>query len=44
VERVGHGVSARDDPALVEYLLKNDISIEMCPLSNVRTGAVNEPN
>lgn len=42
VERVGHGVSARDDPALVEYLLKNNISIEMCPLSNVRTGAVND--
>jgi adenosine deaminase len=35
-------VSARDDPALVEYLLKNNISIEMCPLSNIRTGVVND--
>lgn len=42
VERVGHGVSARDDPALIEYLLKNNISLEMCPISNLRTGVVDD--
>ncbi len=42
VERVGHGVSAREDPALVAYLLENKIPIEMCPLSNIRTGVVND--
>jgi len=42
VERVGHGVSARDDPALIAHLLKNNISLEMCPISNLRTGVVDD--
>ena len=42
VERVGHGVSARDDPALIAHLLKNKISLEMCPISNLRTGVVDD--
>jgi len=40
VERIGHGVTARQDPALVEYLLKRNISIEMCPVSNLKTKVV----
>lgn len=40
VERVGHGVAAKDDPRLVEYLLNNNIAVEMCPISNVRTKVV----
>jgi adenosine deaminase len=40
VERIGHGVSARQDPKLVEYLLEKQIGIEMNPVSNVRTGVV----
>jgi len=40
VERIGHGVTAKEDPKLVEYLRKKQIPIEMCPVSNLRTGVV----
>jgi adenosine deaminase len=40
VERIGHGISARDDPKLIAYLKKKQIGIEMSPVSNVRTGVV----
>lgn len=39
-ERIGHGTSAQEDPNLVDYLADHEIPIEMCPLSNVRTGVV----
>jgi len=39
-ERLGHGVHAHDDPELLDHLLKTQIPIDMCPVSNVRTGAV----
>jgi adenosine deaminase len=37
VERIGHGVAASRDPELMNYLLKRDITIEMCPTSNLKT-------
>mgnify|MGYP001029501507 CR=1 FL=1 len=40
VERIGHGVAARNDPGLLEYLRKKGVTIETCPISNVRTGVV----
>ncbi|MGY5854895.1 MAG: adenosine deaminase [Candidatus Thorarchaeota archaeon] len=40
VERIGHGVTARQDPELVEHLKREQIAIEMCPVSNLRTGVV----
>jgi len=40
VDRIGHGTRAFEDPALVEYLADNKIPVEMCPISNVRTGVV----
>ncbi|NIW09425.1 MAG: adenosine deaminase, partial [Gammaproteobacteria bacterium] len=40
VERIGHGVTASRDPELIDCLLKRDITIEMCPTSNLRTGVV----
>jgi len=40
VERVGHGVAAAKDSRLMEYLRKKGITIEVCPISNVKTGAV----
>lgn len=39
-ERIGHGVSSIDDPRLVEHLAAEGIPLEMCPTSNVCTGAV----
>jgi adenosine deaminase len=40
VERIGHGTRAREDPELMDYLQEHRIPIELCPVSNVRTGAV----
>ena len=40
VERIGHGTRAEEDERLLEYLATNRIPVEMCPLSNVRTGVV----
>ncbi len=34
-ERIGHGVRAIEDLALVEYLADNKIALEICPTSNV---------
>jgi adenosine deaminase len=40
VERVGHGVRAREDDRLVDELAARGIALEMCPTSNSLTGAV----
>jgi len=40
VEHIGHGVTAIDEPKLLEYLKKRSITIEACPTSNVRTRVV----
>lgn len=39
-ERIGHGINAVHDPALVSHLVTHGIPLEVCPTSNVRTGAV----
>lgn len=39
-ERIGHGVTCVQDPKLVEFLAERQIPMEVCPTSNVRTGAV----
>ena len=39
VERVGHGVRAAEDPALVAELAEKGIVLEVCPGSNVTLGA-----
>ncbi|GAA1721875.1 adenosine deaminase [Nonomuraea bangladeshensis] len=38
--RIGHGVRSPDDQALLERLRRDGIALEMCPTSNVQTGAV----
>ena len=40
VDRIGHGTSATEDSELVAYLSTNQIPVEMCPISNVRTSAI----
>jgi aminodeoxyfutalosine deaminase len=39
-ERIGHGISAVDDPALLAHLRDRQIPCEVSIVSNVRTGAV----
>jgi adenosine deaminase len=37
--RIGHGLQAIQDPALIEILAKKEIPLELCPTSNWLTGA-----
>jgi aminodeoxyfutalosine deaminase len=39
-ERIGHGVQAAADPALMDYLGEHQIPLEVCPTSNIATRAV----
>ncbi|ABD55901.1 adenosine deaminase [Jannaschia sp. CCS1] len=38
--RIGHGVQSIDDPALCDLLVERDITLEVCPGSNVFLGVV----
>jgi aminodeoxyfutalosine deaminase len=40
VERIGHGIAAINDPALMDLLADRRIPLEICPQSNLRTGAL----
>ena len=40
VERIGHGIAAIRDPELMEMLAEKAIPLEICPASNLRTGAL----
>jgi aminodeoxyfutalosine deaminase len=39
-ERIGHGTSSAQDPALLEHLARTGTPLEVCPSSNVATRAV----
>lgn len=39
-ERIGHGIAAASDPALLAHLAERGIALEVCLTSNVCTGAV----
>ncbi len=38
-ERIGHGLTAAQDPELVEELATRQVPVEICITSNLRTGA-----
>ena len=40
VERIGHGIAAAQDPALMDLLVDRRIPLEVCPKSNLCTGAL----
>ncbi len=39
-DRIGHGTTAAQDPALLVHLVEQGIALEVCPSSNVATRAV----
>ncbi len=39
-QRIGHGTTLLDDPALVDLVRERGVTIEACPTSNVHTGAL----
>jgi adenosine deaminase len=39
-ERIGHGIATMRDPALAELLMARRIALEVCPVSNICTGAL----
>ena len=40
--RIGHGVRTKADPAVLEYVIKHKIPLEMCPNSNRQTKSVDD--
>jgi len=40
VRRVAHGVTAIEDPTLLELLRARDVTLDLCPTSNVQAGIV----
>ena len=39
-ERIGHGIAAIQDPGVMQMLIERGIPLEVCPTSNLRTGAL----
>ena len=42
--RIGHGIRAIEDPALVALLVRNKITLEICPKSNFDTKCFSDPH
>jgi adenosine deaminase len=39
-QRIGHGTTLLDDPAVLDLVLERGVVIEACPTSNVHTGVI----
>jgi adenosine deaminase len=39
-QRIGHGIRAVEDPDLLAYLREHQVTLELCPTSNMRLGLV----
>jgi aminodeoxyfutalosine deaminase len=40
VTRIGHGIAAMNDPGVMDFLAERGVTLELCPTSNMRTGAL----
>jgi adenosine deaminase len=40
VQRIAHGVTAADDPGVVALVRERDVTLDLCPTSNVQAGIV----
>jgi aminodeoxyfutalosine deaminase len=40
VERIGHGISVMRDERIMDFLAARGVPLELCPTSNLRTGAL----
>ncbi len=40
VTRIGHGIAAINDPRVMDFLADRKVTLELCPTSNIRTGAL----
>jgi adenosine deaminase len=38
-KRIGHGIALAQDQSMMEYVAKQEILLEMCPVCNIQTGA-----
>jgi adenosine deaminase len=39
-QRIGHGTTLLDDPAVLDLVIARNVTIEACPTSNLHTGAI----
>ncbi|MEM7347623.1 MAG: adenosine deaminase, partial [Chloroflexota bacterium] len=39
-ERIGHGIRVREDLAVMDFVKKHRVTLEVCPTSNLQTGMV----
>jgi len=42
-DRIGHGVRAVEDPAVLELVRARGVALEVCPTSNLQSGVVRDP-
>jgi aminodeoxyfutalosine deaminase len=40
VSRIGHGIAAMNSHEVMDFLAQREITLELCPTSNIRTGAL----
>lgn len=40
-DRIGHGVRALEDSSILQYIIKHNVPLEVCPTSNYHSGVVN---
>lgn len=41
-KRIGHGIRSFENPVVMNYIIKNEIPLEMCPTSNYQTKVIED--